>query len=92
MSLAERVTQRPETTHGTPCSVGSLIASLDPAELVAFQTMMYGRGGLTQPTRGYKGWTEAEVYKTATEEGYAVAKNQINEHRGKRCRCYRDAR
>lgn len=78
--------------HGTPCSVGSLIASLEPSELAALQKIMYGRAGLTEPSGTYRGWTEAEVFATVTAEGYKVAKNQINEHRGKRCRCYRDAR
>lgn len=94
MSLAERVTQRPETIHGTPCSVGKLIADLEPhaAELAAFQRIMYGREGLTEPRRPYKGWTEQEVFDVVTTEGYAVAKNQINTHRGKHCRCYKDAK
>lgn len=91
MSLADRVTQRPETIHGTPCSVGSLIASLEASELAALQKIMYGRTGLTEPAGGFRGWTEQEVFDTVTGEGYSVAKNQINEHRGKRCRCYKDA-
>lgn len=92
MSLADRVTQRPDTIHGTPCSVGSLIDSLEPTELAALQKIMYGRAGLTEPAAPFRGWTEAEVFATVKAEGYTVAKNQINEHRGKRCRCYRDAR
>lgn len=93
MSLADRVNDRPDTIHGHPCSVGKLIAELEakPDELAALQLIMYGRTGLTEPTRGYKGWYEREVHEALTAEGYAVAKNQINEHRGKRCRCYRDA-
>lgn len=91
MSLAARAQQRPETIHGTPCSVGRLIDELDADELAAFQLMMYGRAGLTEPTRGYRGWTEREVHETVTDEGYEVARSQINEHRGKRCRCYRAA-
>ncbi|MGZ4520140.1 MAG: hypothetical protein ACXVGA_04270 [Mycobacteriaceae bacterium] len=91
MSLAERVTQRPETVHGYPCSVGQLVAALEGEELSALQTIMYGRPGLTEPARGYKGWTEQEVFDAVTGEGYKVAKSQINEHRGKRCRCYKDA-
>lgn len=92
MSLADRVTQKPETMHGTPCSVGTLIGSLEPTELAALQKIMYGRPGLTEPAPAFRGWTEAEVFEAVTDEGYSVAKNQINEHRGKRCRCYRGAR
>jgi hypothetical protein len=95
MSLAERVNERPETIHGDPCSVGRLIADLeqlDGGELAAFQQIMYGKAGLTEPARGRKGWTEQQVFDAVTDEGYVVAKSQINVHRGKRCRCYRDAR
>lgn len=91
MSLAERAQTRPETIHGTPCSVGALIDSLDGDELAALQKIMYGRPGLTEPARGKQGWTERQVFEAVTAEGYTVAKNQINEHRGKRCRCYLDA-
>lgn len=89
LSLAERVTQRPDVIiHGHPCSVGKLIASMDEAELAAFQQIMYGRSGLTEPARAVRGWTEAQVFDAVVAEGYEVAKSQINEHRGKRCRCY----
>jgi hypothetical protein len=91
MALADRATQRPETINGYPCSVDKLMTSLKGKELAAFQLIMYGRAGLTEPARGVRGWTEKEVFKVVTEEGYEVAKNQINEHRGKRCRCYRRA-
>jgi hypothetical protein len=92
VSLAERVTKRPEVINGYPCSVGKLIDDLtaEPEELATFQLIMYGRAGLTEPRRGLKGWSERAVFEAVTAEGYAVAKNQINEHRGKRCRCYRD--
>lgn len=95
MSLAERIAQPPETIHGHPCSVGKLIATLealDGGELAAFQLIMYGKAGLTEPARGRKGWTEREVFEAVTAEGYEVAQSQINTHRGKNCRCYRDAR
>lgn len=89
MSLADRV--RPETIHGHPCSVAKLIAKLEGEELAVFQRIMYGREGLTEPDRRYRGWTEREVFDVLEDEGYEVAKSQINIHRGKNCRCYRDA-
>jgi len=92
MALADRATQRPDTINGYPCSVANLMESLDGKELAAFQLIMYGRAGLTEPRTGYRGWTEQEVFDVVTDEGYSVAKNQINEHRGKRCRCYKRAR
>lgn len=93
MSLADRIAQRPEAVNGFPCSVAGLMAAADErGELADLQRIMYGRAGLTEPRHDARGWTEREVYETVTAEGYDVAKNQINEHRGKRCRCYRDAR
>lgn len=94
MSLVKSVAAYEEPINGFPCSVGSLMASLEstPAELAEFQRIMYGRPGLTEPRTGYKGWTERAVFEVVTDAGLEVAKNQINEHRGKRCRCYRGAR
>ena len=89
MALADRATQQPTTVHGYPCSVGELMSRLEGGELAAFQLIMYGRSGLTEPARGYRGWNEREVFDVVTDEGYTVAKNQINVHRGKRCRCYK---
>jgi len=91
MSLTERVMQRKERINGYACSVATLLDTLDDAELAAFQTMMYGKSGLTEPSKSPKvrGWTEQEVFEATHAEGYKVAKNQINEHRGKRCRCYK---
>jgi hypothetical protein len=93
VSLAERVTRPPDTVHGYPCSVGKLMDDLaaQPEELATLQLIMYGRAGLTEPRLNLKGWTEKAVFEVVTAEGYKVAKNQINEHRGKRCRCYRGA-
>lgn len=95
MSLAARITDRPESINGYPCSVANLFADVEAkgqAELAALQVIMYGRAGLNEPRHDARGWTEAEIFKTVTAEGYKVARNQINQHRGKRCRCYRDAR
>lgn len=94
MSLARSVADYEEPINGFPCSVGSLLASIEsnPEELATFQRIMYGRPGLTEPRTGYKGWTERAVFEVVVAAGLEVAKNQINEHRGKRCRCYRDAR
>lgn len=89
MALADRATQRPESINGYPCSVAKLLDTLEGKELAAFQLIMYGRAGLTEPRIDFRGWTEREVFEVVTEEGYEVAKNQINEHRGKRCRCYK---
>lgn len=95
MALADRLNDRPEVVNGYPCSVAGLIAQVQAKgedELAALQKMLYGKAGLTEPARGHKGWYEREVFEAVTSEGYDVAKNQINEHRGKRCRCYLDAR
>lgn len=93
MSLADRIAGRPEAVNGFPCSVAGLIAKAEErGELADLQRIMYGRAGLNEEARGFRGMTERQVFEIVTAEGYEVAKNQINEHRGKRCRCYRDAR
>jgi len=93
VSLADRIADRPEAVNGYPCSVAGLIAKAEErGELADLQRIMYGRAGLTEEARGFRGMTEREVYEIVTAEGYKVAKNQINQHRGKHCRCYRDAR
>lgn len=95
MALADKLAQRPDVIHGHACSVARLLERLEApgleTELAAFETIMYGRAGLRETTRGARGWNERQVFEAVTEEGYEVAKSQINEHRGKRCRCYRGA-
>jgi hypothetical protein len=93
VSLADRIAEHSDAVNGTPCSVAGLIAEAEArGELHVLQRMMYGRAGLTEPAPGLRGMSERKVFEIVTGEFYKVAKNQINEHRGKRCRCYRDAR
>lgn len=95
MSLSSRINERPDTIQGYPCSVANLLAEAEakgPEELAALQRIMYGKAGLTEPRAGCRGWTEREIFDLVTSEGYEVARSQINTHRGKACRCYRDAR
>lgn len=92
MSLVERAKAKPEKIHGTPCSVGLLLAELEGDELAALQKILFGRPGLTGTMRGVRGWDEADVHEAVTAEGYSVAKSQINVHRGKNCRCYRTSK
>jgi hypothetical protein len=79
MALSERIKERPETMAGKPCSVGVLIAQLDPKELAALRVML--------GTPEKRGWSEGEIYDALTAEGYEVARQSINRHRGGRCRC-----
>lgn len=80
MALAARVTQpRPAPVHGSPCSVGNLLATLEGDELDAFKTM------LGTPER--PGWTASDIYAAVTDEGHHVSYQQINRHRGSKCRC-----
>lgn len=91
MSLADRTTQQPDVVHGFPCSVAQLFSELEGEELAAFERIMYGRAGLRETTGRYRGWTERQVFEVVVAEGYKVAQSQINQHRGKHCRCYRRA-
>ena len=69
--------------HGTPCSVGALLDQLEGAELEALQTML--------GTPEKRGWSQAEIYKALTAEGYEVGLQTINRHRGGQCRCSKAA-
>lgn len=80
MALADRATQQPPSVHGTPCSMGTLIARLEGEELAALETM------LGTPER--RGWSAADIYVALTEEGYTVGLQTINRHRGRKCRCF----
>jgi hypothetical protein len=96
VSLATRVNEVTEPINGYPCSVAALIGAVTARggadELAVLQRILYGKPGLTEPTRGHRGLTERQVYEIVTAEGYDVAQTQINVHRGRKCRCYRDAR
>jgi hypothetical protein len=81
MALADKIAAPPPpTVHGLPCSIGSLIAQLDGPELAALNTMLYDLG-----------WNAGQVYDALRDEGYAVGRQSINRHRGRKCRCFKDA-
>ena len=81
MSLSERVTERPESKHGMPCSVAVLLNTLEGDELDALVSML---GTPEQP-----GWTAGDIYDALAAEGYKVGYQSINRHRGRKCRCSR---
>ena len=76
MALADRVTKPPSRVHGLPCSVGVLLDTLDGPELDALRHMLASRE-----------WSQADVWKALTDEGYEVGHQSINRHRGGKCRC-----
>jgi hypothetical protein len=81
MGLADRITTPPPATlHGLPCSIGALLDTLQGAELAALNAMLYDLG-----------WNAGQVYDTLRDEGYTVGRQSINRHRGRKCRCFRDA-
>lgn len=85
MALSDHLaTGRPATIHGKPCSVGTLLATLQGAELEALLTM------LGDPAKR-DGWNASEIYDALVAEGYEVGRQSINRHRGGRCRCAKDA-
>ena len=79
MALADRLTEPPAPIHGTPCSVGVLLDTLEGAELEAFKAML--------GTPEQRGWSQDAIYTALTDEGYRVGRQSINRHRGGRCRC-----
>lgn len=81
MALSDRVSKPPAATqHGLPCSIGSLIDQLDGGELDALKAMLYDLG-----------WNAGQIYDALRDEGYTVGRQSINRHRGRKCRCFRDA-
>lgn len=81
MALADRTPPAPTT--GLPCSVGALIDRLDGAELTALEQM------LGTPER--RGWSATAIYDAVRAEGYEIGLQSVNRHRGRKCRCFRDA-
>lgn len=81
MSLAQRITEDvPRPVHGLPCSVGSLLNTLEGPELDALITM------LGDPQKR-NGWSAGAIYEALTAEGYEVGQQTISRHRRGRCRC-----
>lgn len=81
MSLADRTPPTPST--GLPCSVGALLTRLDGTELAAFQSML--------GTPEQRGWSATAIYDAVRAEGYDIGLQSVNRHRGRKCRCFRDA-
>lgn len=83
MSLADRVKNPPGPPKtGYPCSVGELLRTLKGAELDALKIML--------GTPEKRGWSASDIYKALTAEGHAVSDQQINRHRGGKCRCSKE--
>jgi hypothetical protein len=81
MALADRVQQpAPTVIHGLPCSIGALLDNLEGPELDALNQMLYELG-----------WNAGQIYDTLRDEGYVVGRQSVNRHRGRKCRCYKDA-
>lgn len=83
MALSERIKHQPSSRTGLPCSVGVLLDQLQGAERDALLVML----GDTE----HRGWPAGHIYDALVEEGHVVALQSINRHRGKRCRCGKDA-
>lgn len=81
MALADKITAPPPATQsGLPCSIGSLISQLEGVELAALNTMLFELG-----------WNAGQVYDALRDEGYTVGRQSINRHRGRKCRCFKEA-
>ena len=80
MALADRVTAPPPPLHGLPCSIGALLDDLEPAERDALQKMLDSSS-----------WNATMIYDAVRDEGHTIGRQSINRHRGRKCRCFRDA-
>lgn len=80
MALSDRVANPPTAIHGSPCSIGTLLASLEGDELSALEHML-----------GSRSWSATAIYDAVRDEGYEIGRQSINRHRGGKCRCAKDA-
>lgn len=83
MALADRIKEPSTRIHGTPCSVGALLAALPKDEAAALNLMLTGT-----PERR---WSQSEIHDAVTAEGHTVGLQSINKHRAGRCRCFPSA-
>lgn len=83
MALAERLSSRPASSGGLPCSVGALLDTLEGDERDALLAML--------GTPEKRGWPAGEIFDALTAEGHRIAFRSINPHRGGKCRCARVA-
>lgn len=84
MSLSERV-KKPVSPNptGIPCSMGEVYRKLseEPQELAALELLLYGTQGWGRPAHA--------VVDMLGLEGHKVSIQQVNRHRGKKCRCFK---
>lgn len=80
MALADKLTAPPPPIHGLPCSIGALLDSLDGTERTALQAMLDSTS-----------WNATMIYDAVRDEGHMIGRQSINRHRGRKCRCFRDA-
>ena len=80
MALADKLSTPPPTFHGLPCSIGALLDQLDPDERGALQKMLDSTA-----------WNATMIYDAVRDEGHQIGRQSINRHRGRKCRCFRDA-
>lgn len=82
MALATRSEATP-AKHGLPCSIGVVYEALagEPEELRELNAILYEEGN-----------TQAQVFEFLTRDGgYTIGFQSVNKHRGKNCRCFREA-
>jgi hypothetical protein len=84
VALSDRINAgRPASKHGYPCSIGTLLTTLEGDELEALNLML--------GTPEKRGWAAGDIYDALIGEGYEVGFQTINRHRGHKCRCFRTA-
>lgn len=83
MALQDRVPEKSAPRTGTPCSIGDVYLDVadNPAELRELNKILYEEGN-----------TQREVYDYLTKAGgYVIGGQTPNRHRGKDCRCFKQA-
>lgn len=80
MALADRVQDEPRNPTGLPCSVGAVAQQLAGKELKAFNAMLFELG-----------WSWRKIHDALMAEGYVVSGQQVNRHRSRACRCFKES-
>lgn len=79
MSLADKTP--PARIHGKPCSIGTALAALPPAEAAALQAMLDDRAN----------WPGRAIHTALNDEGITyVGRQTIDKHRRGDCRCAKE--
>lgn len=80
MALADRVDQIKSKGPGIPCSVGTLLETLEPDDAATLRQLLGTKEQWGEPAQ--------VIFDVLRAEGHRVSFQTINRHRGEKCRCF----